>query len=194
MFDNASLDIKSYNVGEVVKANAHEAGGNSFIEINTTGTVNIEFGCDDLEHTNPRAFRGYASSDSKNFVIKNVGYMSIARNGYRTENVNDPDRFDFVAYPGITVSESLTVKKFTDDRNIIMHGRLESGASIGLHTHEGNCEMFYIIEGTGKVLMDGEYERVEAGVCHYCPKGHTHSLINDSDSDLVFFAVVAEQK
>ena len=47
---------------------------------------------------------------------------------------------------------------------------------------------------TGKVLMDGEYERVEAGVCHYCPKGHTHSLINDSDSDLVFFAVVAEQK
>lgn len=115
VFDNASLDIKSYNVGEVVKANAHEAGGNSFIEINTTGTVNIEFGCDDLEHTNSRAFRGYASSDSKNFVIKNVGYMSIARNGYRTENVNDPDRFDFVAYPGITVSESLTVKKFTDD-------------------------------------------------------------------------------
>ena len=44
------------------------------------------------------------------------------------------------------------------------------------------------------MLMDGEYERVEAGVCHYCPKGHTHSLINDSDSDLVFFAVVAEQK
>lgn len=90
--------------------------------------------------------------------------------------------------------KAYAVKKFTDDRNMIMHGRLESGASIGLHTHEGNCEMFYIIEGTGKVLMDGEYERVEAGVCHYCPKGHTHSLINDSDSDLVFFAVVAEQK
>ena len=115
VFDNASLDIKSYNVGEVVKANAHNVGGNSFIEINTTGTVNIEFGCDDLEHTNPRAFRGYASSPSENFAIENVGYMSIARNGYRTENVNDPDRFDFVAFPGITVSESLTVKKFTAD-------------------------------------------------------------------------------
>lgn len=80
--------------------------------------------------------------------------------------------------------KAYAVKKFTDDRNMIMHGRLESGASIGLHTHEGNCEMFYIIEGTGKVLMDGEYERVEAGVCHYCPKGHTHSLINDSDLTL----------
>lgn len=113
--DNASLDIKSYNVGEVVKANAHEAGGNSFISIDTTGTVNIEFGCDDLEHTYPRAFRGYASSPSENFKIENVGYMSIARNGYRTDNVKEPDRFDFVAYPGITVSPSLTEKKFTDD-------------------------------------------------------------------------------
>lgn len=72
--------------------------------------------------------------------------------------------------------KAYAVKKFTDDRNMIMHGRLESGASIGLHTHEGNCEMFYIIEGTGKVLMDGEYERVETGVCHYCPKGHTQRL------------------
>lgn len=41
--------------------------------------------------------------------------MSIARNGYRTDNVKEPDRFDFVAYPGITVSPSLTEKKFTDD-------------------------------------------------------------------------------
>ena len=31
------------------------------------------------------------------------------------------------------------------------------------------------------------------GDCHYCPKGHTHSLINNSDEDLVFFAVVPVQ-
>ena len=115
VFDNASLDIKSYNVGEVVRASAHDRGGNSFISIDTTGTVNIEFGCDDLESTYPRVFRGYASSDSANFAIENVGYMSIARKGYRTDNDNDPDRFDFVAYPGITVSEDVTVKTFTSD-------------------------------------------------------------------------------
>ena len=51
----------------------------------------------------------------------------------------------------------------------------------------------YFLEGRGKVLLaDGE-ERVAAGQCHYCPKGHTHSLVNDSDADLVFFAVVPEQ-
>ncbi len=34
--------------------------------------------------------------------------------------------------------------------------------------------------------MDGEYEKLEAGMCHYCPKGHTHSLMNDSDAELEF--------
>ena len=74
-----------------------------------------------------------------------------------------------------------------------MYGRLEPGASIGLHTHETSSEIIYLLEGRGKVLLaDGE-ERVAAGQCHYCPKGHTHSLVNDSDADLVFFAVVPEQ-
>lgn len=111
--DNASLDIKSYNVGEVVRASSHRGSGDAIISINTTGTVNVEFGCDELERTYPRVFNGYPASSS--FAIENVGYMSIARNGSRTDNANDPNKFDFVAYPSITVSESLTVKTFTAD-------------------------------------------------------------------------------
>ena len=75
----------------------------------------------------------------------------------------------------------------------IMRGRLVPGASIGLHTHETNSEIIYILSGTGKVLCDGAYEPLSAGSCHYCPKGHAHSLINDSDGELAFFAVVPEQ-
>ena len=115
VFDNASLDIKSYNLSEVVKANAHDRGGRSFISIDTTGTVNVEFGCDGLESTYPRVFCGYPDSTICVYSIDKVGYMSIARNGSRTDNYNDPDRFDFVAYPGITVSEDVTVKTFTSD-------------------------------------------------------------------------------
>ena len=115
VFDNASLDIKSYNLSEVVKANAHDVGGKSFISIDTTGTVNVEFGCDDLEHGNPRVFCGYPDSTICVYSIDKVGYMSIARKGYRTDNVREPDRFDFVAWPHITVSEDVTVKTFTSD-------------------------------------------------------------------------------
>lgn len=81
---------------------------------------------------------------------------------------------------------------YTDENNKIMKGRLVPGASIGEHTHETNSEVIFFSEGRGKVLYDGEYLEVSAGLCHYCPKGHSHSLINDSDGDLVFFAVVGE--
>lgn len=81
---------------------------------------------------------------------------------------------------------------FDDGDTKIMRGRLESGASIGLHTHEANCEIIYILSGNGKVKYDDTEEKLSAGSCHYCPKGHSHSLINDGDEDLVFFAVVPE--
>ena len=89
--------------------------------------------------------------------------------------------------------KSLLAKMYFDGKNRILHGVLESGATIGVHTHETNSEIIYILSGKGKVLYDGEYETISEGMCHYCPLGHTHSLINDSDSALVFFAVVPEQ-
>lgn len=89
--------------------------------------------------------------------------------------------------------KSVIANMFVDDKNKIMLGKLESGASIGLHKHVNNCEIIYILNGNGKVLYDGEYEIVLKGKCHYCPKGHSHSLINDSSDDLIFFAVVSEQ-
>lgn len=89
--------------------------------------------------------------------------------------------------------KQISARMFADEKNKIMYGKLEAGASIGLHKHETNSEIVYILQGIGKVLYDGEYEAVKKGVCHYCPKGHTHSLINDSADDLFFFAVVPEQ-
>ena len=43
------------------------------------------------------------------------------------------------------------------------------------------------------MICDGETEILHTGSCHFCPKGHTHSLINDSNGDLAFFAVIPEQ-
>lgn len=90
--------------------------------------------------------------------------------------------------------KNTVAKMYTDDKIKIMHGTLEPGASIGLHTHETSSEIIYILSGSGKVLYNDTTERLEPGDCHYCPKGQTHSLINDSDDTaLVFFAVVPEQ-
>lgn len=86
------------------------------------------------------------------------------------------------------------VKMFTDENNKIMQARLEPGASIGLHTHTENSEIIFVLDGKGKVLYNGEYFAINKGDVHYCPMGNEHSLINDSDKDLKFFAVVGEHK
>lgn len=83
-------------------------------------------------------------------------------------------------------------KMYADENNKIMFDKLEPGASIGLHTHETNSEIIYLISGTGRVIFDDTEEQLLPGECHYCPKGHSHSLINAGSDMLVFFAVVPE--
>lgn len=88
---------------------------------------------------------------------------------------------------------------FFDGTNRIFKGYLEPGASIGLHTHEDSCEVIFIISGNGSIMEQEpggapETRSVSSGECLYCPKGHTHSLMNTSnDEELVFYAVVPEQ-
>ena len=44
----------------------------------------------------------------------------------------------------------------------------------------------------GMRAYDDGCEPLTVGSCHYCPKGHSHSLINDGDQDLIFFAIVPQ--
>lgn len=84
------------------------------------------------------------------------------------------------------------VKMFTDSDNKIMKGTLVPGASIGFHKHENDCEVIFITGGTGVLDDDGCRIPVAAGQCLYCPRGHSHSLTNDSDTaNLEFYAVVS---
>lgn len=80
-----------------------------------------------------------------------------------------------------------------DELGKILKGVLDPGSSIGYHTHETSSEIIYILSGTGKVKYDDGEEAVSAGQCHYCPKGHSHALINNSGEPLEFFAVVPNQ-
>jgi len=81
----------------------------------------------------------------------------------------------------------------TDELNKILKGRLIPGASIGLHRHETSSEIIFFLSGSGKIITDGVEERITAGDCHYCKKGSEHTMINDTDEDLVFYAVVPQQ-
>lgn len=79
---------------------------------------------------------------------------------------------------------------YTDGARKIMRASLEPGASIGVHTHENDSEIIFMLKGTGVVLYDDSRETLPAGNCHYCPKGHSHSLRNESGETITFYAVV----
>ena len=104
------------------------------------------------------------------------------------------DEMDLTVLPAFKGGEKeYRAKMFFDGSNRIMKGLLIPGASIGVHTHEDSCEVIFILEGNGSILEEGVKKAVQAGDCLYCPKGGTHSLINDSESDLLFCAVVPQQ-
>lgn len=88
-------------------------------------------------------------------------------------------------------NKSTDIIRYIDSVNKIMLITLEPGASIGVHVHENGSEAIFILEGKGHALYDGTTENLTKGICHYCPKGHSHSVINDGEENLVFFAVVS---
>lgn len=86
----------------------------------------------------------------------------------------------------------LVTQNFVDAKCRIMKSVLRPGASSGLHKHEINCEVVYIISGVATFYYDGNKEVVTAGQVHYCPMTHEHYMVNDTNEDLVYLAVVPE--
>ncbi len=89
-------------------------------------------------------------------------------------------------------AKEMFVKMFADDKNKIMLSVLKPGASIGYHKHENNCEIIFMIKGNAMVNYDNETLRLNNGQAFYCPMGHSHDLVNDTEDEIMFFAVVPE--
>ena len=89
--------------------------------------------------------------------------------------------------------KEMRAKMYWDGTTRIMRATLIPGASIGLHRHEGSCEMIIIISGTGTIIEESGESQLLPGQCHYCPEGHEHSLVNRGDTDLTFYGIVPKQ-
>lgn len=106
----------------------------------------------------------------------------------------DFDKIQEVSIPNLNGGMgSVSAKMFMKPENKIMISRIPADSSIGLHEHKTSSEMNYVISGTGKAVCDGEEEELKCGVCQFCPKGSSHSIVNTGTEDLVLFTVVSEQ-
>jgi len=76
------------------------------------------------------------------------------------------------------------------------HGRVFSklvipaGCSIGPHTHQGEFEAFYVLEGTATVTDGTDVITLEAGGMNFCKDGDVHGVENQTDKDLILMALI----
>ncbi len=67
---------------------------------------------------------------------------------------------------------------------------IPAGSSMGTHTHHGDGESYYILEGRGLYTGDGESREVGPGDATFCPDGHSHAIENIGSTDLVMMALI----
>lgn len=106
----------------------------------------------------------------------------------------DFEKMELTTIPKFKGGEKeISANMFRDNYGMFMRAVLKPGASIGYHKHENNGEIVYALSGKAKVLYNDGEEVLMPGRAHYCPKGNSHSIINEGSEDFVMFCVVPNQ-
>ena len=67
---------------------------------------------------------------------------------------------------------------------------MEKGCSIGMHPHEGESEVYYILEGEATVTDAAGTRKLQPGDAEICFDGESHTVINEGDEPLKMLCVI----
>lgn len=67
---------------------------------------------------------------------------------------------------------------------------LEPNCGIGLHNHETESELFYILSGTADYNDNGTEVQVSAGDVTICKAGECHAIANHTNETVELIAVI----
>ena len=67
---------------------------------------------------------------------------------------------------------------------------LEPGQSVGEHPHTANGEAYVVLSGSLTVIEDGVSRVLNPGDAEFCADGHTHSIVNHTDEQATFLALI----
>ncbi len=68
---------------------------------------------------------------------------------------------------------------------------VDPGFSSNPHAHESQEEVFYCVEGRGRIRVDSEELALQPGVAVYVPPGAVHQLVNDGEALLKCVSTVS---
>ena len=90
----------------------------------------------------------------------------------------------------VHMEQILSAEEMMGKARLFNRVTLRPDCSIGTHTHRGDNECYFILSGTGTYQEDGVEKTVEPGSITYTRDGHSHSLKNTGEEDLVFIALI----
>jgi mannose-6-phosphate isomerase-like protein (cupin superfamily) len=73
----------------------------------------------------------------------------------------------------------------------LAHIVIAPGKASSRHFHKVSEETYYVLHGTGKLVLDGQMFALQPGQACLIEPGETHQIFNPGESDLEFLAVCA---
>jgi mannose-6-phosphate isomerase-like protein (cupin superfamily) len=95
------------------------------------------------------------------------------------------------AEPFVTADGSLIRELLRGEEQSLAEATLNPGQATERHHHAASEELYYLLEGTGDMEVDGERRRVGPGDAVLIPPGAWHQIRNDGGGDLRFLCCCA---
>ena len=84
----------------------------------------------------------------------------------------------------------MAIEKMPAHYRLLSEVVLDPGCSIGMHPHEVESELYFILKGEAIITDDGTEIAVHPGDLHICYAGHTHGIANNGDEPVHFLAAI----
>lgn len=94
--------------------------------------------------------------------------------------------------PGVVSRQLINPENSKSERVTITEVHLEVGASQPRHKHDTSEQIWYAIQGSGKLLLEDEKEMIfKAGDVVRFADNDIHGLLNDGDTEFVYISVTS---
>jgi len=106
------------------------------------------------------------------------------------KNIVKKDEAQWVKHPKL---DGVYLKRYfvgADNNNLFdnLLAKIEPGKGLPPHTHDNSIETYYLIQGKGECLSNGEWREVNVGDCCTTPMGNEHGFRNVGEEDCILFS------
>ena len=94
----------------------------------------------------------------------------------------------------IRPKKGISIKTILKDSNArVVFERIQAGSEFPRHSHLDATDVFYVVQGSGKILLSEKKLSAGSGDYIVVPPGIEHGVVNDSEHDLTLLLVQVHQ-